>query len=409
MIYLDNAATTPVDKQVFEVMQPYFSDIFGNASSLHSYGQESAKAVAESRDKIAIFLNCSAEEIIFTSGATEADNLAIMGLVPWTSKIHIITSTIEHPAVLEVCRHLEKTNHAEVSYIKPDSDGIIKVEDVKKAIKDNTRLVSIMYANNEIGTIQPIQEIGQMIKEVNAERQRSARNASHSEAGGDPSSQAPQDDIGKKIFFHTDAVQAVNYCEMDVDKLGVDLVSISGHKIYGPKGIGALYVSKGTPLKPILFGGHHEHGLRPGTINTPLIVGLGKAIELIKTRDNKKIQELRDYLEQKIQEKIPHVKLNGDLNLRTPNNLNISFSGVEGEALLLDLDMNGIAISTGSACSSSSLDPSHVLMAIGLSHEDSHGSLRLSLGKDNTQQEMDIVVEKLSAAVGKFRKIAPKL
>lgn len=382
-IYLDHSATTPVDKEVLKTMEPYFSDTFGNASSLHSFGQAGAKAVEDAREKIAKFLNCQPDEIIFTSGATESDNLAIQGSVWGIKDAHIITTAIEHPAVLEACEMFKKHGF-EVSYVRPQSNGIIKVEDIKKEIKDNTVLISVMYVNNEIGTIQSVKEIGDMIKKINSSRE-------------------------SRIHFHTDAVQAVNYCEMDVKKLGVDLLSISGHKIYGPKGIGALYVKKGTKIKNIQHGGHHEQGIRPGTLNVPGVVGLGKAIELIASRDNSKLKELRDYCWQKIQDKISDVKLNGDLENRVPNNLNISFNGVEGEALMLDLDLNGIAISTGSACSSGSLEPSHVLTAIGLSHEDSHGSLRITLGKDNTKDEIDYFVEKLIASVEKFRKIAPEI
>jgi len=441
-IYLDHSATTPIDKEVLKAMEPYFSNTFGNASSLHSFGQVGAKAVEDAREKIAKFLNCQSDEIIFTSGATEADNIAVSSV---KSGDHIITTEIEHPAVLETCKALEKSG-VEVSYVKPQSDGIVRVEDIKKEIhpvksatkgrgakqfdrvKDNTVLVSIMYVNNEIGTIQPIEEIGRVIKEENKKRENSIGTTSP----GDPSSsQAPPQDKLKKILLHTDAVQAVNYCEIDVKKLGVDLMSISGHKIYGPKGIGVLYVKKparnathsvaggGTKIKNIQHGGHHEQGIRPGTLNVPGIVGLGKAIELIAGRDNAEIKKLRDYCWQQIQDKISNarldsteskrVKLNGDLENRVPNNLNISFANVEGEALMLDLDLNGIAVSTGSACSSGSLEPSHVLMAIGLSHEDSHGSLRITLGKDNTKDEIDYFVKKLIASVEKFRKMAPEI
>lgn len=376
MIYLDHASTTPVDKQVLNAMLPYFSQDFGNASSLHQFGQKSAEAVKNSREIIANFLNCQAGEIIFTSGATEANNLAIMGLIPWTEKIHIITTAIEHPAILEVCQHLEKTQHAEVTYIKPETNGIVDPQKIKSAIKDNTKLISIMYANNEIGTVQPIDEIAKVVKEKNP-----------------------------AIVFHTDATQAVNYLDMNVEKLGVDLLSFSGHKIYGPKGVGALFVKAGTKIKPIVFGGHHEKGLRSGTLNVPGIVGLGEAVKLISTRDSAKISELRDYAWQKIQEKIPSAKLNGDETKRLPNNLNFSIVGVEGEAILLALDLAGIAISTGSACSSGTLDPSHVLMAIGLSHEQAHGSLRITFGKDNTQKEVDIFIDKLFEIVNNLKKV----
>ncbi len=381
-VYLDHAATTPVDPEVLKAMEPYFCNKFGNASSQHFFGQEATKAVDKARDKVADFLNCQPDEVIFTSGATEADNWAIQGIASSAkNKFHIITTSIEHPAVLETCKHLERAG-AEVSFIKPGADGIVKVEDIEKEIKDNTILISVMYVNNEIGTIQPIKDIGKMLKKINKKRK-------------------------DKIHFHTDAVQAVNYCPMDVNELGVDLLTISGHKIYGPKGVGALYVKKNTPLKPGQLGGHHEFGLRAGTLNTPGIVGLGKAIELAPTINKEKIKKLRDYLWQQIQEKIKNVKLNGSLTNRTPNNLNVSFAKVEGESLLLALDMEGIAVSTGSACSSGSLEPSHVLMSIGLSHEQAHGSLRITLGKGNTKEEIDYFIEKLKKAVERFRKMAP--
>lgn len=374
-VYLDNAATTQVDKEVLKAMEPYFCDVFGNASSLHSFGQEAARAVENARKKIANFLNCLAEEIIFTSGATESNNIAIQGLVKTGE--HIITSAIEHPAVLETCQYLEKKG-VEVNYIKPDNNGIIRIEDIEKNIKNNTKLISIMFANNEIGTIQPIMKIGDIIK-------------------------------NKNILFHTDAVQATNYLNMDVEKLGVDLLSISGHKIYGPKGIGVLFVKNPLrgKIKNIQYGGHQEQGLRPGTLNVPAIVGLGKAVELIQSTRDKKVKELRDYALELIQEKIKNVKLNGSLEKRLPNNLNISIVGVEGEALLLGLNLAGIAVSTGSACSSGSLEPSHVLMSLGLSHEQAHGSLRISLGKQNTRDEIEYLVENLIKVVKKYRQMAP--
>lgn len=417
-IYFDHAATTPVDKKVLEAMLPYFSEKFGNASSLHSFGQEAEQAVNEARIKVADFLNCSPEEIIFTSGATEADNLAILGIItvtpafrPDSSELklgviqlrppHIITTEFEHPAILETCKYLEKNNLAEVSYVKPQNDGLIRVEDIQKEIKDNTILISIMYVNNEIGTVQPIKEIGEIIKKVNNTR-----------INRDPSTRPAVVGLGRdklqQIYFHTDAVQATLYCDMNVENLGVDLMSISGHKIYGPKGIGALYVKKGTPLKNIQHGGHHEFGKRAGTLNAPGIVGFGKAIELIKNYEQEKIKNLRNYLWEELQKNISDLELNGSLEKRIPGNLNFSVNGVEGEALLLGLDLAGVAISTGSACSSGSLEPSHVLMAIGLSHESAHGSLRLTLGYENTREECDQVVQILKPLVEKFRAMAPK-
>jgi len=397
-IYLDNAATTQVDKEVLKAMEPYFIDVFGNPSSLHSFGQEASKAVEFAREKIARFLNCSAQEIIFTSGATEANNLAILGTVFANGypgkKIHIITSAIEHPAVLETCEYLEK-NGVEVDYIKPDNSGVINLNDIKNKIKNNTKLISIMYANNEIGSIQPIEEIGELVRKVNAKRQE------------DPSPAKAGSGQAGKIIFHTDATQATNYLNMDVEKLGVDLLSFSGHKIYGPKGIGVLFVKKGIKIRKIQHGGHHENNLRPGTLNTPGIVGLAKAVELIDIRNNINIENLCNYTLELIQERIKNIKLNGSLENRLPNNLNINIIGVEGEALLLGLDMEGIAVSTGSACSSNSLKASHVLSAIGVSAEESHGALRITLGKNNTRAEIEYFVEKLEKIVKKFRDMAP--
>ena len=397
-IYLDNAATTQVDKEALKAMEPYFIDVFGNASSLHSFGQEASKAVEFAREKIARFLNCSAQEIIFTSGATEANNLAILGTVFANGypgkKIHIITSAIEHPAVLETCEYLEK-NGVEVDYIKPDNSGVINLNDIKNKIKNNTKLISIMYANNEIGSIQPIEEIGELVRKVNAKRQE------------DPSPAKAGSGQAGKIIFHTDATQATNYLNMDVEKLGVDLLSFSGHKIYGPKGIGVLFVKKGIKIRKIQHGGHHENNLRPGTLNTPGIVGLAKAVELIDIRNNINIENLCNYTLELIQERIKNIKLNGSLENRLPNNLNINIIGVEGEALLLGLDMEGIAVSTGSACSSNSLKASHVLSAIGVSAEESHGALRITLGKNNTRAEIEYFVEKLEKIVKKFRDMAP--
>ncbi|HPA25922.1 MAG TPA: cysteine desulfurase family protein [bacterium] len=404
-IYFDHAATTPVDKRVLEVMLPYFNEKFGNASSVHSFGGEALKAVDESRQKIADFFNCNPEEIIFTSGATEADNLAIMGVVFASNylekKIHIITTEFEHPAVLETCKYLEKQG-VEASYIKPGSDGVIKVSDIEKEIKDNTVLISVMYVNNEIGTIQPIKEIGELVKKINAERMKLDPSTPPAVAG------VARDDTLCQIYFHTDAVQAALYCEMKVNNFGVDLLALSGHKIYGPKGVGVLYIKRGTRLQSMQHGGRHEFGKRAGTLNTPLIVGMGKAVELIQARDLNKVKFLRDYLWQELQKNISDVTLNGSWEERTPVNLNVSVQGVEGEALLLGLDMAGIAISTGSACSSGSLEPSHVLMAIGLSHEAAHGSLRITLGEENTQEEIDIFVQTLKPLVEKFRAMAPK-
>ncbi len=377
-IYLDNAATTKVDKKVLEGMKPYLEAEYGNASSIHFFGQDGRTAIDKAREIVAGFLNCQPKEVIFTGSATEADNMVILG----SQAKHIITSQIEHPAILESCKHLESRG-AEVTYLPVNSDGLVEVSSVEQAIKPETGLVSIMYANNEVGTIQPIKEIGEMLKYINQEREN-------------------------KIYFHTDAVQAVNYLDCDVGELGVDLLTLSAHKVYGPKGIGTLYVKHGTEIEPIIFGGHQEKGLRPGTESVANIMGLGKAIELVKEhkQDNDQILKLRDKLINNILEKIPESKLNGSLENRLPNNVNFSFKGAEGEAIVIALDQEGIATSTGSACSSGSLSPSHVLLALGLSQNEAHGSLRLTLGKDTTEKEIDKVIEVLPEIIGRLREIS---
>ncbi len=391
-IYLDYAATTPVDKRVMKAMTPYFSEKFGNPSSVHIFGQEASKAVEKAREKIAVFFNCSPTEIIFTSGATESNNLAIKGAVKkfYTEpknkgiKPRLITDSIEHSCVLNTCRSLEKEGLAEVVYIAPNKEGIIQIKDIAAAINENTLLVSIMYVNNEIGTIQPIATIGKFLEKENANRKR-------------------------KILFHTDATQAVNYLDCDVEKLGVDLLSLSGHKIYGPKGVGALYVKKGTLLTRIQDGGEQERKMRAGTHNVPAIVGLGKALELVMKEKSKiaiKTEKLRDYLIARVLKEIPQSYLNGSAKKRIPNNANFRFDNVEGEGLLLSLDLEGIAVSTGSACASRSLEPSHVLLALGLKHEQAHGSLRLTLGKTTTRKEIDLVVNKLKVIIERLRKIS---
>lgn len=396
-IYLDHSATTPVDPAVAAAMRPYQTEVFGNASSVHSFGQKASQAVEKARMQVAQFLNCEPAEIYFTSGATEADNLVILGVAK--AGDHLITSKIEHPAILEACREAEKRG-VKVTYVNVDNRGILKLQELKKAIRPNTKLVSVMYVNNEVGTIQPIAEIGKMLEIINKFHRQ-------------------------KIYFHTDAAQAANYCDLDVQKLKVDLLSLSGHKIYGPKGIGALFVRKGINISPIQFGGHQEKGLRPGTYNTAGIVGLGKAVELINTKtprtspaaagsvrgrqkhENIRIKKLRDYLIREVKKRIPGVVINGDLKNRTPNNINFSFKGAEGESILLMLDFSGIAVSTGSACSSGSLEPSHVLMAMGISPELAHGSLRITLGKNNTSSDVDEVIKVLPGIIAKLRKISP--
>lgn len=379
-IYLDNSATTKLDEEVLKEMLPYLTENYGNPSSIYKIGRESRKAVEEAREKVAKTLNCNPTEIYFTSGGSESDNTAIKGIAKnYKNKgNHIITSKIEHPAVLETCKQLEKEGF-EVSYIGVDENGIINLEELKQAIKPTTTLISIMFANNEIGTIEPIYEIGKIAKE-------------------------------KGIYFHTDAVQAIGNIKIDVQELNIDSLSLSAHKFYGPKGIGALYVRKGVLFERLINGGHQEQSKRAGTENVSGIVGLGKAIELAYQNleeKNSRIKELRDYYVEQVKEKIPYIKINGDMEKRLPGNSNISFKFIEGEGLLLNLDLKGIAASSGSACTSGSLDPSHVLLAIGLPHEIAHGSLRISIGKNNTKEEIDYLVTNLVEIVGRLREMSP--
>ena len=387
-IYLDYAATTPVDENVVREMMPYFSQKFGNPSSIHSFGQEALEAVDKARQQVTDFLNCNPSEIIFTSGATESNNMTIKGIIKASDikNPHIITSSIEHHCVLNSYEAAEK-EETEVTYLRVDKDGIINLEDIKKAVKENTVLISIMYANNEVGIIEPIAKIGEMLKEINLEREKNKL---------------------PKIYFHTDAVQAINYLDCDVDNLGVDLLSLSGHKIYGPKGVGALYVRQGTKIKKVQHGGEQENNLRAGTHNVPGIVGLGKAISLIpkNKKKTKEVKKLRDYLVNEVLKNISNSKLNGLREFRLPHNANISFKGIEGESLLMMLDQEGVAVSTGSACSSVSLKPSHVLTAMGISPELSHSSIRFTLGKDTTKKEIDFVLKVLVEKVRKLREIS---
>jgi cysteine desulfurase len=393
-IYFDHSATTPVDAKVLGAMLPYLKNDFGNASSLHSFGQKARAGVETAREQVAKFLACQSKEIIFTSGATESNNLAILGLVRRARalypkrKIHVITSAIEHPAVLEVCRELKK-EEVEVTYLPVSRAGLVRAADVQKAIRSETILVSVMYVNNEVGTIQPIGEIGKIIQEVNVGREKQ-----------------------NKIYFHTDAVQAANFCDCRVDFLGVDLLSLSAHKIYGPKGVGVLFARSGTPLLPIIFGGHQEQGMRSGTENVAGIVGLGKAVELLNKKSeiknqNLRIKKLRDKLIKGILQKIPDAILTGDLEHRVAGNASFCFKNVEGESILLMLDMEGIAVSTGSACSSGSLEPSHVLSAMGVSPIVSHGSVRVTLGKNNTEEEINHFLKVFPGIVARLRKMSP--
>jgi cysteine desulfurase len=398
-IYLDYAATTPVDAEVLKTMLPYFSEEFGNASSLHSFGRNSADAVFNARLNLAHFFKCTGEEIVFTSGATESNNLAIKGVLraynknnkklpaDERKKPHIITTVFEHSCVLKTCQKLEKEKKIDLTYLPVYSDGVIKIADLEKAIRENTLLISIMYVNNEIGTVQPISQIGKLLAHINEQRE-------------------------EKIIFHTDATQAVAYFDTNVKRLGVDLLSMSAHKIYGPKGVGMLYVKKGTKITQIQDGGAQEFALRAGTLNSAGIVGLGKAIEVLeknKKKETKKIKELRDYLINKILKEVSNVRLNGSRSKRSPNNINLSFSDVEGESLLLYLDAGNIAASTGSACSSGSLNPSHVLLALGLKPEQAHGSLRISLGKYTTKKELIIFIAKLKKVLEKLRKVSGEI
>lgn len=379
-IYLDHNATTKTDEKVVKVMLPYLLEHYGNASSIYKMGRENRRAVEDSREKVANILNCEAKEIYFTSGGSESDNMAIRGIAyGYKNKgNHMITSKIEHSAVLETCKQLEKEGF-EVTYIGVDENGIINIEELKNSIKQTTTLITIMFANNEIGTIQPIKEIGKIAKEHD-------------------------------IIFHTDAVQAVGSLNIDVKELNIDSLSLSAHKFYGPKGIGALYMKKGIKFESLLYGGHQERNKRAGTENVAGIVGLAKAIELAYQEleiHHKKIQELRDYYVEQVREKIPYIRINGDREKRLPGNSNISFECIEGESLLLNLDLKGICASSGSACTSGSLDPSHVLLAIGLPHEIAHGSLRISIGKYNTKEEIDYVVENLVEIVKRLREMSP--
>ena len=382
LIYMDHAATTPMDSVVLSAMLPYFSDIFANPSSIYALAQESRKVVDDSRQKIASLLGARRSEIMFTSGGTESDNAALRGVasaLQSTGK-HIITSQIEHHAVLHTCYQLEQLGY-EISYLPVDQNGIINPTSVVNAIREDTILVSIMMANNEIGTIQPIEQICCLVKDEAKRR-------------------------GTNIIFHTDAVQAVGFLDFNVKKLGVDLLSLSAHKFYGPKGVGALYIRRGTPFETQLSGGGQERGRRSGTENVAAIVGMAKALEIsIENREQTNLHciKLRDKLIKDVMSNIKGVNLNGDDTLRLPNNVNFSFSGVEGEPLLLGLDFAGICVSSGSACSSGSLEPSHVLTSLGLTDEQAQGSLRITLGRENTVEEVEKIVEVLVGLVAKLR------
>jgi cysteine desulfurase len=384
-IYLDHAATTPIDAKVLEEMLPYFGVNFGNASSLHSFGRAAYEAMERARERVAISIKAKKEEITFTAGGTESDNLAIKGIAYKHRELitdfegpHIITSKIEHPAVLEPCKYLEGLGF-KVKYLPVDKHGIIDLKKLESAISKGTFLITIMHANNEIGTIEPIKEIGKLAKEHG-------------------------------ITFHTDAVQSFGKIPISVDEMNIDLLSISSHKIYGPKGVGALYIKKGIKLEALMHGGGHERGLRSSTENISGIVGFGKAAELATerlTKDSQYLTKLRDKIISKVLEIIPESYLNGHPTQRLPNNAHFRFTGIEGESLVLALDEKGIAASTGSACSSKKLEPSHILLAIGLNEVEAHGSLRLTLGRENTEEEIDYLLEVLPEVVGRLREISP--
>ena len=383
-VYLDHAGTTSMDPRVLEAMMPYFSQLYGNPSSLHTVGQEARYALDESRERVAQVLGCRAREVVFTGGGSESDNAAIYGVATALQETgnHIITSSTEHHAVLHTCQHLEGLGF-EVTYLPVDSYGMIHPDAVHQAITDRTTMVSIMYANNEIGTINPIPEIGEVVRNRAAELERT-------------------------IVMHTDGVQAAGFLDLNVRRLCVDMLSLSGHKFYGPKGTGVLYVRRGTPFLPLILGGGQERERRAGTENIPGIVGLSVALELAESqREQTSVHcaALRDRIIQVVLERVPKCSLNGHPSLRLPNNVNFSFIGVEGEPILLGLDMAGIAASSGSACSSGSLEPSHVLLALGQSAELARGSLRITLGKGNTAEEVDYLLEELVGLVEHLRQL----
>ena len=380
MIYLDNAATTKTAPEVVDAMLPYFSEYYGNASTIYSLGAESKKAMDHARQTIADSLGAKPEEIYFTAGGSESDNWALKATAEaYASKgKHIITTKIEHHAILHTCEYLEKRGF-EITYLNVDRDGLISLDELKAAIRPDTILISVMFANNEIGTIEPIAEIGEIAKEHG-------------------------------VLFHTDAVQAYAQVPINVDEMHIDMLRASGHKLNGPKGIGFLYIRKGVKIRSFVHGGAQERSRRAGTENIPGIVGLGAAVEramrIMDTKTRKEI-ELRDYLIGRLENEIPHCWLNGHRTKRLPNNINFSFLFIEGESMLIMLDMKGICASSGSACTSGSLDPSHVLLAIGLKHEEAHGSLRLTLSEESTKEEMDIVAEEVKKIVQRLRDMSP--
>jgi cysteine desulfurase len=388
-VYLDYNATTPVEPEVLDAMLPYLSGEFGNAASIHTPGQRARAAVETAREQVAALIGARAQEIVFTSGGTESDNHAIFGVVAQAflpvppsnspdSLPHIITTAIEHEAVLNACQALEKSGVG-VTFLTPNPQGQIDLDELQQAVRPETVLITVMHANNELGTVQPLEEIGRTAKD-------------------------------RDLYFHTDAVQSAGKVPIDVNKLGVDLLSLSAHKFYGPKGIGALYIRSGTRLRQLLYGGHHQRGFRPGTENVAGIVGLGKAAEIARASlaaDARRVSTLRNKLEQGLLARVPHARVNGGATSRTPNTTNLGFPGIEGEALLIALDLKGLACSTGAACSSGAVEPSHVLTAIGLPPEEARASLRFSLGRHTTENEIDFALQVVPAAVEQLRELSP--